>query len=245
MRIVFLTPSGEMGGAERSLLDVAASLRAARPAWPLALVAPAAGPLADEARTLGIAVRILPFPPRLERLGDADAGSLPALAASLAAAVPAAAAYTRRLHKLLGELRPDVVHSNGLKTHLLSALARPRAAALLWHLHDYAGGRPAMARLLRLAAPRCDVMVANSASVRDDARRVLGADIPVHVVYNAVDLRRFAPGPGTVDLDAAAGLPPAPAGTVRIGLVATMGVWKGHDCVLRALALLPAESRVR
>jgi hypothetical protein len=31
MKLVFLSASGEMGGAERSLYDVLASLRAARP----------------------------------------------------------------------------------------------------------------------------------------------------------------------------------------------------------------------
>jgi glycosyltransferase involved in cell wall biosynthesis len=38
----------------------------------------------------------------------------------------------------------------------------------------------------------------------------------------------------------------APAsGTVCVGLVATMGLWKGHDVFLRALARLPREPAVR
>ncbi|MDB4947848.1 MAG: hypothetical protein JWM27_497 [Gemmatimonadetes bacterium] len=245
MRIAFLAASGETGGAERSLLDVAASLLRARPAWTPALVVPADGSLAAEARVLGVEVRVLPFPPRVESLGDAgDAGAL-ARIASLAAAVPAALAYARTLRRTLAELRPDVVHSNGLKTHLLAARAAPRGVPLIWHMHDYLGGRPVMARLLRAASGRCAQLVANSQSVAVDARAVLGARVPIDVVHNAVDLARFHPDGPRMDLDAASGLPPAPAETVRVGLVATMGVWKGHDLFLRALALLPAELSVR
>ena len=45
MKILFLNPAGLIGGAERVLLDVIASLRAARPDWPLALIAAADGDL--------------------------------------------------------------------------------------------------------------------------------------------------------------------------------------------------------
>jgi hypothetical protein len=38
MRIVFLNTTGQIGGAERSLLDFMASLRQAEPAWQLRLV---------------------------------------------------------------------------------------------------------------------------------------------------------------------------------------------------------------
>jgi glycosyltransferase involved in cell wall biosynthesis len=37
----------------------------------------------------------------------------------------------------------------------------------------------------------------------------------------------------------------APLGTVRVGLVATMARWKGHDVFLRAIAELPASARPR
>jgi glycosyltransferase involved in cell wall biosynthesis len=47
------------------------------------------------------------------------------------------------------------------------------------------------------------------------------------------------------DLDTLAHLDPAPAGTVRVGLIATFSRWKGHDTFLRAIAALPASARVR
>jgi glycosyltransferase involved in cell wall biosynthesis len=234
-----------MGGAERALLDLAASVAAAQPRWSLALVAAAPGPLVHEAQALGVETRVLPFPPRLETLGDAGDSAPASLALSLLSAVPSAIRYRAALRRTLAGMRPGVVHSNGLKTHLLSALARPRGAALLWHLHDYPGTRRAMARLLRSVARRCDQAVANSDSVAADARALLGPGVPIETVHNAVDLRHFTPEGPTLDLDAASGLAPAEPGTVRVGLVATMGVWKGHETFLRAVARLPAESPVR
>jgi len=66
--------------------------------------------------------------------------------------------------------------------------------------------------------------------------------VPVH---NAVDLERFCPTGDRADLDALAGLAPAPAGTVRVGLLGTFARWKGHDAFLRAVAQLPRALPVR
>jgi len=137
-----------------------------------------------------------------------------------------------------------VIHTNGLKMHLLGAWARPRGSALLWHLHDYAGRRPFTARLLRRYADRCAAVVANSQSVADDVRQVCGGAVPVHPVWNAIDLDRFAPDGPRIDLDAVSGLPAA-GDVLRVGLVATFARWKGHETFLRALAILPASLRVR
>src|SRR5262249_20746176 len=58
----------------------------------------------------------------------------------------------------------------------------------------------------------------------------------VAAVLNTVDLMHFAPAGSALDLDVASGLPPAPTGVIRVGLVATFARWKGHETVLRALA---------
>jgi len=54
-------------------------------------------------------------------------------------------------------------------------------------------------------------------------------------VYNAVDLTEFSPAGPSADLDALSGLPRPPAGTIRVGLVATFARWKGHETFLRAI----------
>jgi glycosyltransferase involved in cell wall biosynthesis len=102
-----------------------------------------------------------------------------------------------------------------------------------------------MSRALAVPSPGRTVAIAISRSVRDDARRVLGARTRIEVVYNGIDTREWSSDGPTLDLDAAAGLGAPPAHTVRVGLVATMARWKGHEVFLRALALLPPSLRLR
>lgn len=193
-------------------------------------------------------VQVLPFPASVARLGDWGVGRgwwarVRFLMRCAATALPAAG-YLQRLRRLLRSNRPDVIHTNGLKMHLLGAWARPKGSAVLWHLHDYAGRRPFTARLLRRYAGRCAAVVANSQSVADDVRQVCGDMVPVHPVWNAIDLDRFAPDGPRIDLDALSGLPAADD-VLRVGLVATFARWKGHETFLRALSMLPASLRVR
>ena len=151
--------------------------------------------------------------------------------------------YGWKLRQRLRQLRPDLLHSNGMKMHLLGAVAKPKRTPLIWHLHDYLGSRPAMKPLLRRLSSRCALVVANSQSVARDVRAALPGGPAVAAVYNAVDLDVFQPAGPTLDLDRLAGLPPAPAGTVRVGLVATFAFWKGHEVFLRAAAATPGASR--
>ncbi|HTL00909.1 MAG TPA: glycosyltransferase family 4 protein [Vicinamibacterales bacterium] len=244
MRVVFLNPSGELGGAETALLEMLAALRAARPNWTLGLVASADGPLVERASRLGAQSASLVFPRSLARLGEwGRRGSFGArfrLGAAISGAAAPTLQYASRLRHHLNDLKPDIVHTNGLKMHLLGAQCRPAGAKLLWHLHDYPRSRPMTAALLRAQADRCAAVLANSESVAADTRALLGARVPVQTVYNAVDLDRFCPEGPSLDLDALARLPPPPAGTLRVGLLGTFARWKGHDVFLRALSLLRA-----
>src|SRR5215472_13633699 len=108
-----------MGGAERSLLDFMASLRAAEPCTSLELIAGADGPFLDEARELGVEARPLPYPRALARLGDAGAGGLVGRSQSrlfqtlgrASLTVPSVALYTARLRQMLLTAAPDLIHT--------------------------------------------------------------------------------------------------------------------------------------
>src|SRR5262249_11154252 len=162
----------------------------------------------------------------------------------LSKAAGATAGYARRLSKLLGEIKPDVIHTNGFKMHVLGAWTRPAATPLLWHIHDYVSTRRLMSRLLSLFVGRASAAASNSRSVGDDLR-CLFPRLTVETIYNGIDLNRFSPHGGKIDLDAAAGLGPAPAETVRVGLVATFAHWKGHRVFLEALSRLSSEKGIR
>lgn len=248
MSILFLSPTGQMGGAEAALHEMIAGLRDAHPSWSLGVVVGSDGPLVERIKTLGARVEVLPFPPALAKLGDWSvdgAGSLIALLARCAVAVGPAFIYLRQLRRVLRASAPDVIHTNGLKMHLLGAWAAPKGTPVVWHFHDFAAGRRLTSRLLRRSASRCAAVIANSRSVAQDARYVCGDATSVYPVWNAVDLARFAPTGSRADLDALAQLPPASPDVVRVGLVATFARWKGHETFLEALSLLPSSVPVR
>jgi glycosyltransferase involved in cell wall biosynthesis len=244
MRILFLGVSGGLGGAERVLVDAVASVREVRPAWPVRVLSVEEGPLRREIESSGATYDVMPLPRAFAGTGEFGRGAA-ATAAALVAAAPPLVPYVARLRRTLRDWAPDVVHANGLKADVLAAVARPRGARLVWHVHDYVSTRGVSARLLRLCAPRVQVVAANSRSVARDVRRVLNARARVDAVLNAVDAGRFTPDGPAADLDALAGIAPVSPGTVRVGLVATYARWKGHDVFLQALAALPTDVRVR
>jgi glycosyltransferase involved in cell wall biosynthesis len=249
VKIVFLNPSGELGGAETALLEVCAAVRQARPDWTLNVIAAAPGPLLDRAAVLGIPAIALSFPPEVARLGEwGSRGSVAnrlRLGAAAARAVVPVFSYAQQLRREMASLDPDIVHTNGLKMHVLGARCRPARAKVVWHLHDYPDTRPMSAALLRLNAARCSAIVANSASVAEHARRLLSAAPSIHAIHNAVDLDRFHPAGPSLDLDALAEMPRLASGGIRVGLVGTFAKWKGHDVFLRALSQVRADVPLR
>jgi glycosyltransferase involved in cell wall biosynthesis len=222
-----------------------ASVRAAAPTWPLGLICAADGPLVARATALGVDTRVVPFPPAVARLGEtgaADAGAA-RFAAQIGFAAGPIAGYASALREALDAKTPDIVHTNGLKMHLLGAYATD--APVVWHVHDYLGTRRVTQRLLRWTVGRCAAVIANSDSVAADVRAALGRDVEVTRVYNGLDLARFSPDGDRLDLDALANVAAPPAGTLRVGLLATFARWKGHDTFLRAIAALPRDLPLR
>lgn len=244
-----------MGGAEAALLDILASLREAEPDWKLDLIVSEDGPLVAKAKSLGATTRVLAFPSSLARLGDSAAGepsgnrtSRLRLLRQMLFASNGVRAYVASLRRLLRQFAPDVIHTNGFKMHILGALAKPKEVPLIWHVHDYLQPRPFMARLMKLCRRRCKIALANSNSVALDIKAACGNSLPVQTIYNGIDTTIFSPRGDRVDLDLLSGLPPpdlvAPD-VIRVGMVATLARWKGHEVFLRALALVPTEIPIR
>ncbi|MGH7987623.1 MAG: glycosyltransferase family 4 protein [Candidatus Binataceae bacterium] len=251
IKILFLNPTGHLGGAERVMLDLMASIRTAWPHWILHLIAGEGGALLEAARAAGVAADVIAFPPALATLGDAGAGGPAgaqigwlAMGARFGAAAYSLRGYLKKLRGAIITAAPDVVHSNGFKMHLLAVRAAPPSTPVLWHVHDYVGMRPVMSRLMKSHARRCAAVVANSASVACDAHASLGGRTPVFTLRNAIDLARFRPAGPRLDLDVLAGMEPS-ANVVRVGLPATTARWKGHEVFLRALAAISAECPLR
>src|SRR5437773_12337687 len=129
MRILFVNLVGQIGGAERVLLDCIASIRQAEPEHQIHLMLMDDGPLASEPRTLGANVAVLPAPEAIRTLGDsALKGRNRSLArarliVSMLLVAPRMWRYARKMRRAIEEISPDVIHSNGLKSHVLLSQA--------------------------------------------------------------------------------------------------------------------------
>jgi glycosyltransferase involved in cell wall biosynthesis len=220
-------------------LDAISGLKVIGPDLSVGLICPESGPLLDSARSLGAETEVIQAPQSFESLGDSNSrgrawsGKIATVARGLRA-VPAIWRYASQLKRAIQFFRPDIVHSNSIKTHLLSRLCVPRHLPVVWHVHDFYGSRPFAGKLLRRASKRVNAAIAISRAVAVDAKAVLG-EVPIVTISNSVDVSRFSPGLAEgIELDRRAGLPAAPNGTIRIGLVATYARWKGQLTFLKA-----------
>ncbi len=208
----------------------------------------------EAAREIGVAARAIEYPSTLARFGDSAAANSPGGAtwestakfvAGLGRAGIAALSHVPTLRSAIRAERPDLVHSNGFKAHILAAWAAPDSIPVIWHVRDYVGQRPAMSPIMAMHSRRCALALTNSRSVADDLRAAcpgISRTVPIH---NGIDLENFNPVGATADLDEIAGMTQLKNAVVRVGMVATMAQWKGHEIFLRALSMLPRGSRVR
>lgn|GEM_PF-148879 len=248
-RVLFLSISSELGGAERSLLNLLTTLNRAYPSMERHLLLLGNdGPLAEEAKRIGVKVRVLPLPRRILETGDSGLKGgrlvgLFSLAARLLITTPAMLLYLKRLRAAVREIQPSVIHSNGFKTHLLSRAVSSLGVPILWHMRDFVSSRTLVPRLMRLASGGTAATIAISESVAQDIRFVL-PNVPVHRVYNGIDLDNFTPmtaATPVADLDALANTEPAAPGTLRIGIIAAYARWKGQDLFLQAAQKVRAQ----
>jgi glycosyltransferase involved in cell wall biosynthesis len=243
MKVLFVSPTGVLGGAERVLLSVLAALRQARPEVQCHLLALSDGPLLDSAAELGVETTVLKAPAGLRMFGEGrfcqSNNRILRAASMLTKSIPLSLsiwAYVRRLRRFVREISPDLIHSNGIKTHMLLWLTGIRSIPVWWHVHDFLSQRPLARRILGWAVGRAAGAIAISNAVGQDLRR-LWPTLDVQVIANAVDADRFCPGwTAPALLDRLAGL--ASLSCLRVGLVAAYARWKGHDVFLAAAARL-------
>jgi glycosyltransferase involved in cell wall biosynthesis len=191
-----------MGGAEKVLLAVMQEVRRVRPDVQLHLLSLAAGPLVERAAALGAEVTVLPLPRGVESLGDSQlsvgGNRATRLFLILSQALRSSGEgwrYVKELRACMARIGPDLIHSNGIKTHCLAWVASPKTVPLLWHVHDFLSARPLARQLLRLAARRIAGAIAISQAVANDVK-AMGIDKPIRVIPNAVDTREYVPHNG-------------------------------------------------
>lgn len=242
MNIVFVNPVGAIGGAERALLTILAALRNAQPNIQLYLIVGTDGLLVESARELGVQVEVLKLPDQVLQLGDSALKGSSRLSAGFmllwqgVAAFPAFMQYMVKFRKAIREINPDLIHTNGIKVHLLTGVLGSKCVPVVWHMQDFYSSRPLMAQALRWVSDRVTGGIAISEAVARDARATL-CRLPIEVIYSAVDVDRFSPKPTDLTLsNSPFNRLTSSVDTIRVGLVATFARWKGHDIFLNAAA---------
>jgi len=230
MKVLFYSPTGHLGGAERSLMDVLRSLKLADPSLELSLLTASPGDLTAAASGVLAETRVLPLPKILLERGErffqwSEASQV----------ISALSAYLRDLRKTFEAARPDIIHTNGIKCHILASLARPRGTVLIWHIRDFLGSRRITRRLVWLVGRRANAAIAISKAVQRDFNRAVPY-LKAYLVLNAIDTNLFCPGTSKGSrLDLLAGMSQVLSPVLRVGLVATYSKWKGHHVFLRAV----------
>jgi glycosyltransferase involved in cell wall biosynthesis len=224
-RILFVNTAGAIGGAERSLLGLIGGLDTSR--FEPTAVLFRDGPLTRELERIGVPTTVVPVDGSVHRLSlkgtqSSLAGSAVAALRSMHVVVSLARTIRRR--------RVSLVHTNGLKAHLIAGAAgRLARARVLWHLRDIVGDSAWENRTLAIGSRFADRIIANSDAT---SRAVAGrARCPIATVHNGVDTRRFHPGVDGSRFRHDLGIND---GSPLIAMVGMFAPWKGQDVFLRA-----------
>lgn len=218
-RVVYLDHCARLSGAE---LALARLLPAESNVEPHVILAEH-GPLEDRLLAAGITCEVLPLSPRAANL----ARQRVLQATSLLHGSWTTAVYVVRLARRLRQLRPDIVHTNSLKSGIYGTLAaRAAGIPVVWHLRDLVDsasyGGPVSQVLRRTIATLPSAVIANSSAT---TRGLSGRRAPVTVIPSPIDVTP-RPQPG--------GQAPV------VGIVGRLAPWKGQLVFLDAVAKLAA-----
>jgi glycosyltransferase involved in cell wall biosynthesis len=218
MRVVYLDHVARLSGGEIALLRLLPHFERVDAHVILA----EEGPLAQRLAEAGISVEVLAIAPSARDVRKDSVGAIGAAPGAMFQTM----AHAIRLAIRLRRLKPDLVHSNSLKSGFYGALAaRLAGVPMLWHLRDriaddYLPG--AAVRLTRtLIARLAHGVIANSDATLETAPR--SSRHRVHLVI-----------PDSVQRSE---IPRAqPSQTSTFGMLGRIAPWKGQDLFLRAFA---------
>lgn len=225
--VLYLNPTAQLGGAEYSLLDLVANLGPGRFAARIACLGD--GPLVRAASARGIAVDLLPAPLAFVRASVRGRRTgLARMAMGIAQGIPTA----WRIRRLARTRRVAIVHSNGNKTHLLSAIASfDSGMHLVWHVRDFLPDRPLERRLVWWANRKVRAVVANSSAVASHLVAMGMRSDLVHAIPNGIDCDRFSPEGPMAPLRQVFGWPRE---CKVVGIIGMLAPWKGQSVFLTA-----------
>jgi glycosyltransferase involved in cell wall biosynthesis len=230
-RVLHVDHSAVLGGAERSVLELA---RAQRTRGEEVVVAVGrSGPFASALEDAGVPIKVLGW--RRQYTEVSNQAPLAQFASGSAATLDAAL----KLRRAVRDVQPDVLQAHTRKAQLVSSLAQPGSGVpLVWHLRDDVPSRAVLRRLLRLAIGRAAHAVAISAWLADH--------------YRAEGL---LPRSGRIDV-VPSGIDPAPLSGIEtpwldgqrapvVGFVGQLARWKAPHLIIELAERLSDRPDVR
>lgn len=225
--IVFLDQSGQPGGAEICLADIAAEYR---PDCRVILFSD--GLFVNMLAEKKVPTTVLPLP---KSLGSA---TKTASAIALAAKIPSLFFYTLKLRAQIAQA--DVLYFNTAKALMLGINSNwGRRTPTVFHLHDILSAEHFSATNLSLlvrAANRTQAVIANSEATAAQFRAA-GGSSPLHVIPNGFHPADFD-GVSSAEIDALQ-TQFNPAGKTVVAIFGRIARWKGQDLVLEAIKNQP------
>jgi len=223
-RVLFLNGSGQPGGGEIALAQLAAAVPGAR----IVLFEP--GGAVEIFRARGLDVQVLAMPESVRTVSKESGFPGPSV-------VWHALRHAIRIARLARTA--DVVHCNNQKSWVLGAIATAIARRpVVWHLHDILStehfSRTKIRLGILLSRWRKAKVVTNSVASRDAFVASGGDPARIEILYNPVDpapFRGARPIAGFKESLGAAGEP-------VWGLFSRLASWKGQHVAIEALALL-------
>jgi glycosyltransferase involved in cell wall biosynthesis len=224
LHILFVNPGLHLGGAEHSLLLLVDGLRARGITATVALFGP--GAFQDRLTASGIPTVTLRAH-RAVRKATRYRTSWALLHTTALAGLSLATALDLAL--VARRAGVDLIHTNGLKAHLIGGIAgRLIGVPVIWHVRDFPPRGRAGALIERGARVLPSRVLANS----DTVAAAIGGDRGVRVtrIYNPIDLVAFRPDRPRDPVRAELGVD---RDTPVVGLVAHLTPWKGHEAFLQ------------
>ncbi len=227
MRILHVDHSPVLGGAERSIVELA---RAQILSGDEAVVAVGQrGRFSGELERVGVPWRDLRWPDQL--VSSSEAAPLTSFLLGAPAVLRAAAG----LRRLVRRLRPEVVHAHTRKSQLVATIALAGSGApLIWHLRDDLPARRVLREFIAIALRRAEHAVALSTWLGESysSRRALPHSGLIGIVPSSIN-----PGPlaGLATPWLSGRHPP------RIGFVGQIAAWKAPHLLVEAAEYM-AES---
>ena len=223
-KMLFLSPASELGGAERSLLDLIRGVE--RIGMKAHVVLPRDGPLRNKLiEQTQASIDCIKMPHALIRVSRKIS---PAVMLYLCIAVFQLPFYIWRLRLLVRIWRPNFVHSNGIKMHiLLPWLVKGTNCYGIIHLRDFMTENWMIRLLIGHACGQVSQVWANSKAV---SSYFVSKGIRVHVIPNIVDVRKFSVAPISV------------GGKYRLGCFGVFTPWKGQVIFLKLVKELQKVS---